>query len=609
MKTTRTILNIFLTAFTLASCSGFLAEQPVTSLQEKDVYSSEEALEKNINGIILAFQGDMMFQGNMLEALHSASGLVHWGSNSFLNDERWACVLRTFTFSPSTTYNINMYGAFYKAINRCNKLLDALPESPVDEAFKSEIEGEAKFYRGVLYFCLVRLYGDVPLVLRHAEDESSISNPRTNYNKVYGQVVRDFMDAWEKMRSPERTSAATGTQGHPNKWAAKAFLSAVYLQMASILSVPEDLNFYDASKYGRKPDFKDINGITSADKAWQLALDTARDVIENGPYRLAADYHDLFRWTRGYVDAYGKDCWNLDERIFVLQSTGSNSNDYTAVRTLPKYPEGLNVTSPASTSGRIRPTRFLFQKWCSETGGEMGPAKTDSEDIYVSSDDPRLDISFIHTKFTRSDTGGIQYVYPWYSIIGNTSQSCVMPYYKKYLSPTFIGKPDVADYYFMRFSEMFYIAAEACARLGDESGARKYMEEVHARARMSAGTPEGSQRPCWDDRTFADKDELVTAIIWDKLFEFCGEGHEFFEVRRNGAGWLLDQIIKPINEFLQDPRQDKALRRGNYYGEGFQFPADVQKLRGSLLCEFPSVELALNPAMSNGDHNDFSWEY
>lgn len=590
-----------------ASCS-FLEENPVTSLQEKDVYSSEEALEKNINGIILAFEGDVMFQGNLLENLQSASGLVHWGSQSFLNDERWACVLRTFTFSPSTTYNINMYGAMYKAINRCNKLIDALPSSPVDAGYKKEVEAEAKFYRGVLYFCLARLYGDTPLVLKHTENEKNIAYPRENYCRIYAQVVSDFKDAWEGMRTPERVMEVSGTQGRPNKWAAKSFLAATYLQIASILHTPENLNFYDETKPGRKPDFTEIDNITNEGEAWTLALNTAKDVIDNGPYRLAKDYHDLFKWTRGYIDSYGKDCWNLDERIFVLQSTGSNSNDYTAVRTLPKYPEGLNVTSPASTAGRIRPTRFLFQKWCEETGGQYGPAKTDSEDIFVSTDDPRLDISLIHTMFIRSDTGGKQYVYPWYSIINSTSQTCVMPYYRKYFTPTFIGKPDVADYYFMRFSELYYIAAEASARLGHPSDAKKYIEFVHERARQSNGTEEGAAAPNWDDREFTDEEEMVTAIIWDKIFEFCGEGHEFFEVRRYGAQWMLDNIIKPINEFLQDPRQDKSLRKGNYYGEKFQYPTDVQKLRASLLCEFPSVELSMNQALSSADHNDFSWE-
>ena len=602
------ILHIILIVFCISSCS-LLEENPVTSLTEKDVYTTEDALEKNINGILLSFQGDMMFQGNMLEALQSASGLTHWGTSSFLNDERWACILRTFTFSPGTTYNINMYNSLYSVINRCNKLIDALPSSPVDQAYKDEIEAEAKFYRAVIYFCLVRLYGDVPLVVRHAENESDTANPRVHYCKIYQQIVSDFTDAWEGMRSPERVMLTTGTQGHPNKWAAKSFLAATYLSVASILHVPENENFYDNSRPERKPDFSAI-GIDDEDDAWQLALDAATEVISQGPYKLASHYQDLFRWESGYTDKYGKDCWNLDERIFVLQSTGANQRDYTAVRTLPKYPEGVTVTSPASTSGRIRPTRFLFQKWCEMTDGHLGPEGTDSQDIYVSTDDPRLDISLIHTRYISSETKETKYiyVYPWYVNIYNTSQSSVMPYYKKYLTPTFMGKPDVADFYFMRFSELFYIAAEASARLGHIKDAYNYIECVHKRARQSTADGTESSAPAWYVGKFQNEDELVNAIIWDKLFEFCGEGHEFYEVRRYGARWMKEQIISPINEFLQDPRQDKSLRRGNYYGEGFQYPSDIQKLRASILCEFPSVELSMNPALTNDNHNDFTWE-
>lgn len=607
MKTVFKHIICICTVFAVCSCEGFLNERKVSSLDESSVYSTEIALEKNINGIILGFQGDMMYQGNMLENLQSASGLVHWGSQSFLNEERWSCVLNYFTFSPSTSYNQNMYLSHYSAIRRCNKLIAALPDSPVGESYKKEIEAEARFYRAVLYFTLVRLYADVPLILVPATNEAETANPRTNYCLVYTQILKDLDFAFKYMRTPERVLEVTGTQGHPNRWAARSFEAAVCLQIACILKTPSDENFYNPAKPGRKPDFSAC-GFNSAEDAYGAALAAAADVIDNGPYKLAWNYSDLFRWEKGYTDHYGRDCWNLDERIFVLQSTGSNNNDYTARRTLPKYPEGVTILNPQSTAGRIRPTRYLFQKWCEANGGIMGAPDTYAEDIYVDSPDPRLGISLIYGGFIRSDTQKNQDVYPHSVILYSTSQTCVMPYYKKYMTPTYIGNPDVADYYFMRMSELYYIAAEASARLGNTGDAYKYVEAVHQRARRS--TPDGSEadEPKWVEGQFADEDSLVNAIIWDKIFELCGEGHEFFEVRRYGAKWFSEQIAKPINEFLTDPRQDAALRKGNYYGEGFQYPSDPQKLRASLLCEFPKPELAMNPAMSDTDVNDYTWQ-
>lgn len=600
------ILVAFLSGI-FASCSNFLDEHKITSLDESNIYESEAALEKNINGIILGFEGDVMFQGNMMENLQSASGLVHWGSTAFLNDERWACILKYLTFSPSMSYNESMYRSLYSAVRRCNKLINALPESPVSASYKSEIEGEARFYRAVLYFTLVRLYGDVPLILKAAGNEGETANKRTNYNQVYFQIIEDLKFAWNNMRTPARVLEVTGTQGHPNKWAAKSLMSAVYLQMACLLYVPEDENFYDPSKEGRRPDFKSL-GINSYSEAFQLAYDTAKEVIDKGPYKLAWKYGDLFKWERGYVDHYGKDCWNLDERIFVLQSTGTNRNDYTAIRTLPKYPEGVEITSPQSTSGRIRPTRFLFQKWCEQTDGIFGDPDTYAEDIYVDSFDPRLALSLIYGGFIRSDTKSRQDVYPHSVILYSASQACVMPYYKKYLTPTYTGNPDVADFYFMRLSELYYIAAEASARLGSPGEAYELIEVVHQRARRSTEDGEEAVQPKWTNGKFSSVDELVNAIIWDKLFEFCGEGHDFYEVRRYGAKWFSEQIVVPVNTFLTDPRQDAALCKGGYYGEGFQYPSDPQKLRASLLCEFPKPELDMNPAMTQKDINDFTWQ-
>ncbi len=600
------IFSVFVPLMLCMSCSGFLTENPTTSLSS--VYDTETALETNVRGIIRSLEGPGMYASDMLENLQSCSGLVHWGSVSGrIGDERWDCVLRCLNYS-SMSLNITMYGSFYTAINNCNILIDALPSSPVDTEYKKEIEAEAKLYRAYLYFTLVRLYGDVPLSLGGISQASSYKAlPRAPYCEVYAQVLKDLETAFENMRSPERVAAVTGTQGRPNRWAARAVQAVVYLQIASILSVPQDENFYDPSKPGRIPDFSKY-GIMDASDAYDKAYKAAKDVIDNGPYKLAWNYADLFKWTRSYTDHYGKDCWNLDERILVIQSTGHNSGNVTAMRTLPQYPEGSSVKAGTSISrhSNIRPTRFFFQQWCRMTGGVKGEAGSARENMYIGSPDPRLDLSLFHTSYKRSSDGKTVSVYPASGTIEQVNMGGSMPFYRKYWSPTYSGIPDVADLYLLRFSEMYYVAAEAAARLGRSDEAYDLIDKVHERARRSDPSGVPSSQPAWNKGQFASADEFVTALIWDKLFEFCGEDHEFFEVRRLGAKWFSDQVIQPVNAFLSE--MDQWTYRDTYYGGSFQFETDYQKLRASLLCEFPKDELALNPAMTPADKNDFSWE-
>src|SRR5665647_3381152 len=53
----------------------------------------------------------------------------------------------------------------YAAINKANIALERIPAITMDEKLKNRLLGEARFLRALYYFNLVRLYGDVPLLL------------------------------------------------------------------------------------------------------------------------------------------------------------------------------------------------------------------------------------------------------------------------------------------------------------------------------------------------------------------------------------------------------------------------------------------------------------
>ncbi len=615
----------------LSSCSGFLTERPETSMMSSNAYESESDLESHVRGIIAAFHNGEMQVGNMGENLQSSSGLIHFARVAALTDVRWQCLLKL--TESSMTINTSMYTGHYTGINRCNVLLEGLESSPVSEAYKREIAAEAKFYRAVFYFSLVRLYGDVPLILQRVTSDE-LGHSRTNYCEVYAQIVSDFKDAWEGMRDSNRVREVSGSQGRPDKWAAKAMLSSVYLQIALILHVPENDNFYDASKEGRTPYF-DFDGIGADESAaWRLAYDTAKDVIDNGPYALAAKYSDLFQWDGSFVSEDGHGAWDSPERIFVVQSNGAASF-LLAKRSLPRYPEGASVQQGSyhNRFGNWRPTRFFFQKWAAVYPGGTrnisvhqtigGDAINIDETIYTGSSDPRFAISMFYNSYKRCNDGGTQYIYPEInSIIGRKSsngqyvrfndtnvQIQMYPYFRKYNSPTFNGQDNgVADFYYMRLAELYYIAAEAAVRLGNEDEAYDLVEVVHARARKSSPTGTEAAQPKWT-RGAMSGDQLVNAIVWDKLFELCGEGHEFFETHGRGAAWFSEQVVGPLNEELRRP-SNRFLVYKLYSRDTvniFQFPSEPSDLRKSLLCQFPLEEIAYNPALTSADQNDYCW--
>lgn len=633
MKTAKIITILAMTA--LVSCQGLLEEKKTTTLSQKDVYATEESLEACISGCYSVMGSGQGWKGGMFEFLQEASGLVHWSGNR--NDENWLQCL-DFTMYSNNTWNENAFIALNQYIANANLLITQLPASPVDEGFKKEIEAEARFIRAVTYFSLVRMYGDVPLHTRAVSGEAQANVPRTPYPQVYRQILEDLDFAETHMRDEARQAAVSGTRGRPNKWAATSYKALVYLTIGCILDTPE-YNFFNPAVEKHRPDFTDC-GIANAREAWMLSLNTAENVIQNGPYELAPDYAQLFRWgwkqeEDGSWTATPED-FQLKERIFVLQSTdnATTNTNYAVQRSVPPYPQGtLNETAENAQAGRVRPERYVVQKWTQEYGGHLDEGRADNmTNVWVGCQDPRFDATYVHTSYIFNH---INYkykvdIYPSdgkvKSVAGttlhyddgstNSISAGTSAFFKKYIDHLYNAGKGNADFYMMRFAELYLIAAEASAALSQGKGdnywqkALDYVEVLHRRARgeLSEQAPKSTQ-PTWRDgnHEFESKEDLIHAIMWERVYELSGEGHEFFDTHRRGAQYIRDQIAIPINAFLAQPEQADDANNG-YFARGFMlqaYPVDLATIQKGLLCAFPNVEIRYNQAIGETDQNDY----
>lgn len=595
-----------ITALFVCGCEGFLTENPETMPSESSVYNTEESLESSVRGIIGSFSGGSMYTHDMQEYMQTASCLVFFpmgSTGTYNSNERYYSSYR-YAQSPTTALNNEMYANHYVGISRCNKLIEGLDSSPVDAEYKKEIEAEARFYRAVLYFGLVRFYGNVPLVTQMPKTANDADSPRRHYAEIYKFILEDLSYAYQNMREADKAEAVDPGGSRPCRWAAKAFMAAVYAQIGSYLSAPQDHAFGTQKTGTLEVDFG-LCDVSSAKDAWKKAYAAATDVIENGPYELSSSYSDLFRWTE-------PGDWKLKERIFVLPSTNDGgSGQQLARRSLPPYPEGTANTITSNTNyGRFRPTRFVFQKWCETYGGEKGTGDNNSG-IYVGCDDPRFDATFIHTSTTNAKTGNKYDLYPANNYVRSASRQYYAPYFKKYLSPAYNANAGNADFYFMRFAEMYLIAAEAAAELCsdplDDYGQKAFshIETLHQRARGELSGKAVSEQPKWESDRFATKAELINAIMWERVFEMYGEGHEWFDTHRRGNVWFKDNIVAPANEFLQREEETEAR---TWYGDSFLFNEDLEEIRKGLLNAFPENELIYNTALDYSDQNIYIWK-
>lgn len=602
------IIYICILSLLLPSC-GLLEEDPTTRLLDGSAFDTESALEAQVNGLYGTLS-DTFLSPHWVYYFNCASQLVHWkGDREGLLFEQG---LRGTLYADQTTGR-NILRSIYSTVNKANVLLAGLDHSPVDEAYKTKIEGEAYLIRGMMYFYLVRIFGNVPLHIRPINSDKDAYVKRSDFHDVYVQIIKDLTNAYEMMPGPDEMTSVNVAAGRPHKYAAKAFLAQVYLQIASILHTADYQAFGTLDTGEIRPDFsgKDV-GIASPEDAWRLALSCADEVITSNTYQLEGDYRTLFNWDpESQTNAFFS-----KEKILAIQTTPNGGNSAVSLYTLPAYMEGTqNAVSltHAATPGIIRPSRYVFQRWARMYGGETRMQGTDL--FYTTCNDPRLDASYIYNEYTATadEKTGKRYdapkkipVYP--AATKGTANDTDQCFFKKYFYPQFDQDAGYADLYLLRLPEMYYIAAEACAQLGVSGtlgDAYAYIDAVHARARgeLDPGAPQ-SEFPKWTKGQFT-KEDLVTEIFWERVFEMGGEGHEWFDSHRLGAKWVLENLNEPLHRFLLEPGQT-SYKNIYMYARGCELTLTLDNVRHCLMCEYPKYEILYNQALTANDQNYFN---
>lgn len=114
----------------------------------------------------------------------------------------------------------------YQGIFRANTLLKKLPEVPMDATLKARFEAEAKALRAHYYFNLVRMFGNIPLLLEPLTAGTMYDVEQADPAAVYAQIEQDLTDAIAVL--PPNVSLATEA-GRLTKGAAQALLGKVLL--------------------------------------------------------------------------------------------------------------------------------------------------------------------------------------------------------------------------------------------------------------------------------------------------------------------------------------------------------------------------------------------
>ena len=221
----RYIYFIFFVVLLATSCGkGILEKTPESNFTPENFYKNADDAKAAVSAVYDLMNTNEFYNQGMWILSDQSTDDAEWGNgrstaNQAKND------LDKYTFTPATTTFIGLWSIAYRAINRANAALERLPAVTMDESLKARLIGETKFMRAFYYFTLVRLFGDVPLVLTETTSLNNLQIARTPMEEVYKQIIEDFTAAETAL--PIIYSAAD--KGRATKGAAKAFLAKVYL--------------------------------------------------------------------------------------------------------------------------------------------------------------------------------------------------------------------------------------------------------------------------------------------------------------------------------------------------------------------------------------------
>lgn len=220
------ILYTFITCALLSgACSkDFTDIAPISDIATTNFYKTSDDFKNAVSGAYASLQLGGVY-GNIYVLGDVPSDDTYPAVSGSVTDQDQFDKFYIITTNPFVT---SAWNDSYKGISRCNAILDRIDAADFKEELKQQYKAEAKFVRALIYFNLVRFFGDVPLVL------TEITNPDQGYAygrnakaEVYAQIEKDLTDAAGVLKLKSEYAAAD--MGRASKGAAQALLGKVLL--------------------------------------------------------------------------------------------------------------------------------------------------------------------------------------------------------------------------------------------------------------------------------------------------------------------------------------------------------------------------------------------
>lgn len=492
---------LLLGALIFASCESDLTNLENIGTQTSEVYfnNPKNAL-AGVNACYATIMDDEYFvYGDILsdDAIKGGSSFFDWVDREYLRD---------FSANSGNGVSGGTWSLMYRAIIRCNEVINKLPTATFDDDLKQRIIGEAKFIRAYAYFKLVPLFGGVPLITEDLAVDN-LTKERATVSEVYALILQDLEEAIAVL--PKKSKYTPADLGRATKDAARMLKVRVLMQETGYT-------------YNSVLSASSSHSVDVAEN-WKEVYDLTGDIISGGEYVLASNFATIFE----------EEGENNEESIFEIQHLETNN----------EWGESVGNTTIVQMGNRDdwgwcfnAPTDALYNSYLTTDPRQLstiygqeydvlyGVKQTWDKQIWTLTDSSTKD-------FVSSARLNRKYALAKEDRHGNHNNQDV-------------------NKRVIRYAEVLLAHAEAAYYRGFEGEARTYVNMVRARAEQSTmplGSAEGQTIGYTYDNFSGASVPPITSTgndllkdIWkERRLELAMEGIRYFDIIRTGRISLL----------------------------------------------------------------------
>ncbi|MFT3822648.1 MAG: RagB/SusD family nutrient uptake outer membrane protein [Chitinophagaceae bacterium] len=368
---------------------------------------------------------------------------------------------------------------YYNGIYRCNILFDKIPNATfTTPGAKERFIAEAKFLRAYYYFDLVRLFGNVPLILKSLAP-SEYNQTQSTPADVYTQIVKDLTESIEVL--PRYSKMPASELGRVTGDAARALLMRVWLYYTG---------YYQKTE---------LPGVTAVQ-----ILQVSEDLVNGSGHDLLSKFADCFVLTAPYNN-------NNKESVFEIQySSQAFSGNWS-------YREAANGNLAAMLwSMRTPPSASIYA-----AGWSFAPIDSAFYNKFDNTDLRKAATFLVPKNMSIAYTAGYQDlgVFPqkWVALKANQSPK----------GDINLNYPN--HFTAIRFSDVLLMAAELQLLHGGTAGkAQQYFERVARRARPTTYVP-----PTVTLDVIYNERDLELALEGVRYWDLMRRGTDYAKARIN----------------------------------------------------------------------------